>query len=351
MSALDRISVAAIGTSVADLEAEALRAEAAGVECVWAPELFRSAATQATYLAARTERIGVGTGIVWAFTRSPFIHAVTALDIDEMSGGRFRLGMGAGVKRLNETWHNAAYGRPAPHLREAVEATRLIMQQAGAGEPIRYQGDYYDIDIKGWVRPHPAPRESVPIYTAAVQAGMARMAGDVADGLIGHPIQSLRWIDEVVVGAFEEGLSRSGRARADFDYLPTVCCAIDDDEARALDMARRTISFYATVKTYAPLWEMHGFGDNAIAAGEAFRRGDLAGVPAAISDEMVETYCAAGPLDKVRQRVRETAERADGLFLTPPTYFISSEELSEFQNRIIDAFGPAARTGGGAGRA
>ncbi|HEY2716448.1 MAG TPA: LLM class flavin-dependent oxidoreductase [Solirubrobacterales bacterium] len=343
MSALDRISVAAIGTSIAELEAETLRAEAAGVECVWAPELFRSAVTQAAYLAGKTERIGVATGIVWAFTRSPFIHAVTALDIDEMSGGRFRLGMGAGVKRLNETWHNASYGKPAPHLREAIEATRLIMRQASAGEPIRYQGEYYDIDIKGWVRPPPPARETPPpIYTAAVQAGMARMAGDVADGLIGHPIQSLRWIDEVVVPAFEEGLRRSGRERAGFDYIPTVCCAIDDDEGRAIDMARRTISFYATVKTYAPLWELHGFTAEAAAAGEAFRRGDLAGVPAAISDAMVEAYCAAGPLDKVRARVEATAERADALFLTPPTYFISEAELAEFQNRIIDAFGPAA---------
>lgn len=342
MGALDRISVAAIGNSVAELEAEALRAEAAGVECVWAPELFRSAPAQAAYLAAKTERIGVATGIVWAFTRSPFIHAITALDIDQMSGGRFRLGIGAGVKRLNETWHNAEYGRPAPHLREAIEATRLIMRKASSGEPIRYQGDYYDIDVKGWMRPQPAPRESVPIYTAAVQAGMARMAGDVADGLIGHPIQSLRWIDEVVVPAFEQGLSRSGRERAEFDYLPTVCCAIDDDEGRALEMARRTISFYATVKTYMPLWEMHGFAANAVEAGEAFRRGDLAAVPAAISDEMVETYCAAGPLDKVRGRVEATAERADGLFLTPPTHFVAAEELVEYQNRIIDAFGPGS---------
>jgi probable F420-dependent oxidoreductase len=341
--ALERISVAAIGNAIADLEAETLRAEAAGVECVWAPELFRAADTQAAYLAAKTTRIDVATGIVWAFTRSPFIMAITALDIDEMSGGRFRLGMGAGVKRLNETWHNVEYGRPAPHLKEAIEATRLIMRQAGAGEPIRYQGKYYDIDIKGWVRPHPPARETPPpIYTAAVQAGMARMAGDVADGLIGHPIQSLRWIDEIVVPGFEGGLWRSGRERADFDYLPTVCCVIDDDEAHALDLARRTISFYATVRTYAPVWEMHGFEDQANAAGEAFRRGDLAAVPAAISDDMVEAYCAAGPLDKVRARVEATAERADGLFLTPPTYFISAEELSEHQNRIIDAFGPAS---------
>jgi probable F420-dependent oxidoreductase len=342
MSALDRISVAALGNSVAELEEETKLAERAGIECTWAPELFRSSVTQAAYLAARTERIGVATGIAWAFTRSPFILAVTALDVDEMSGGRFRLGLGAGVKRLNETWHNADYGKPAPHLREAIEATRLIMQGAGVGEPIRYEGSYYDIDIKGWIRPHPAPRESVPIYTAAVQSGMARMAGDVADGLVGHPIQSLQWIDEVVIDGFETGLSRSSRDRTDFDYLPTVCCAIEDDQAKANDLARRTIAFYATVRTYMPLFEMHGFGDNAAAAGDAFRKGDLAGVPAAISDEMVETYCAAGPLDKVRERVEATAERADGLFLTPPTYFIGAEELIEYQRRIIDAFGPTA---------
>ena len=280
VSALDRISVAAIGTSVADLEAETQRAEAAGVECVWAPELFRSAVTQAAYLAAKTETIGVATGIVWAFTRSPFILAVSALDIDEMSGGRFRLGLGSGVKRLNETWHNAEYGKPgaAPARGDRGDAADHAAGRQRASRSAT-RASYYDIDIKGWVRPHPAPRESVPIYTAGVQGGMCRMAGDVADGLIGHPIQSLRWIDEVVVASFEEGLSRSGRERGDFDYLPTVCCAIDDDEARAIEMARRTISFYATVKTYMPLWELHGFADNAVAAGEAFRRGDLAARP------------------------------------------------------------------------
>src|SRR3954452_2623604 len=140
MGALERISVAAIGTSVADLEAETRKAEAAGIECVWAPELFRSSVTQAAFLAGKTERIGIATGIAWAFTRSPFILAVTALDIDEMSGGRFRLGLGAGVKRLNETWHGVEYGRPAPHLRETIEAVRLIMQKASSGEPIRFEG-------------------------------------------------------------------------------------------------------------------------------------------------------------------------------------------------------------------
>jgi alkanesulfonate monooxygenase SsuD/methylene tetrahydromethanopterin reductase-like flavin-dependent oxidoreductase (luciferase family) len=86
MSALDRVSIAAIADSTSELAAEAQAAERVGIDCVWTPELFRSSVTQATFLAARTERVGVGTGIARAFTRSPFILAVSALDIDEISG-------------------------------------------------------------------------------------------------------------------------------------------------------------------------------------------------------------------------------------------------------------------------
>ena len=340
-AALDRISIAAIGMTADELTDEARRAEAAGIDCVWAPELFRASFTQATWLAAQTERANVATGIAWAFTRSPFILALSALDVDELSGGRFRLGLGAGVKRLNETWHGVEYGRPAPHLRETIEAVRLIMAKAHRGEPIRFEGDYHDIDIKGWIRPHPPARASVPIYAAAVREGMARMAGDVADGLIGHPMCSLRWIEEVLIANFEHGLERSGRDRSSLDFLPTVCCVIDDDEAAAYDAARRTIAFYATVRTYAPLWELHGFGDAAAAVGDAFRSGDLEAMPGHVPDEMVDTYCAAGPFDKVRNRVEEVAQRADGVFLTPATYFIAPDRIAAYQARIVEAFGPA----------
>jgi probable F420-dependent oxidoreductase len=342
VAALDRISIAAIGDTAEDLAEQAKVAEAAGIDCVWTPELFRSSVTQATWLAARTERVGVGTGIAWAFTRSAFILAVTALDIDEMSGGRFRLGLGAGVKRLNETWHSVDYGKPAPHLRETIEATRLIMEKASTGEPIRYEGTYQDIDIRGWLRPHKPVRDRVPIYTAAMQEGMCRMAGDVANGLIGHPMCPPRWVDEVMLPNVETGLQRSGRQRSEIDFLPTVCCAIDDDESRALDAARRTVAFYATVRTYKPLWEMHGFADAAAAAGDAFRKGDLAAVPEAIPDVMVDAYTAAGPIDKVRARVTEAAERGDGVWLTPPTYFIPPEQIGEYQTQLIEAFGPAS---------
>ncbi len=342
MSALERVQIAALGDSTDDLADQARAAEAAGVDCLWAPELFRSSLTQAMWLAASTETVAVASGIAWAFTRSPMMIALSALDIDEVSGGRFRLGLGAGVKRLNETWHSVEYGRPAPHLRETIEAVRLIIEKSGSGEPIRYEGEYHDIDIKGWMRPHAKAREAIPIYAAAVQEGMARTAGDVADGMIGHPMCSMQWLDEVLVANFERGLARSGRERTDFDFLPTVCCAIDDDEEEAYEAARRTICFYATVRTYAPLWEMHGFGDQAAAVGDSFRAGDFAAMPGHVSDEMVDTYCAAGPIDKVRERAEAVAERGDGIWFTPPTYFIEPERIAEYQRRIVAAFAPGA---------
>ena len=94
--ALDRVQIGGLGDSLAELGQQAREAEAAGIDCVWSVELFRSSITQAMWLAAGTESIGVGTGIAWAFTRSPMIIALSALDLDEASGGRFRLGLGAG---------------------------------------------------------------------------------------------------------------------------------------------------------------------------------------------------------------------------------------------------------------
>ncbi|MCB0828038.1 MAG: LLM class flavin-dependent oxidoreductase [Solirubrobacterales bacterium] len=342
MTSMDRISVGVTGKTPGDMARLARKAEAGGIESVWAIELFRNAFTQTTYLATETETVDVGTAIAWGFVRSPMTMAMSAMDIDEISGGRFRLGLGPGVKRLNETWHNAEYGRPAPHLRETIEAVRAIVAAAAAAEPVSFRGEYYDLDIRGWYRSTPPVRPEIPIYTAAVQKGMARMAGDVADGLIGHPLCSATWIEREIVPAFELGLSRSNRKRSDFTYLPSVTVAIDDDYRRGLDAARRTVAFYSTVKTYMPLYELHGFGQNAADAAAAFKRGDIEGVAAAIPDEMVETYCAVGTPDQARAKVEEVAGFADAVFPGAPTYFIPDEQVAEYSEKIIEAFGPGS---------
>ena len=152
MTAMERVSIGIMGDTPQEMAAMARKAEAAGFDCGWAIELFRNAFTQTTFLGAETETMDIGTAIAWGFVRSPMTMAMSAMDIDEISGGRFRLGLGPGVKRLIETWHNAEYGRPAPHLRETIEAVRAIIHAASAGESVSFKGEYYDLDIKGWYR-------------------------------------------------------------------------------------------------------------------------------------------------------------------------------------------------------
>ena len=342
MNAMDHVSIGVMGDTPEDMAALANKAAAAGFDAAWAIELFRNAFTQTTYLGATTQDIDVGTCIAWGFVRSPMTMAMSAMDIDEISGGRFRLGLGPGVKRLIETWHNAPYGKPAPHLRETIQAVRQIIHAASAGESVRFEGEYYDLDIRGWYRSTPPVRADIPIYTAAVQGGMCRMAGDVADGLIGHIICSASWIEENMVPNFELGLSRSGRNRSDFTFIPSMCVAIDDDYERGLDAARRTLAFYSTVKTYRPLYEHHGYGENAAAAAAAFGKGDIEGVAAATPDLMVEQYCAVGTPDKVVAKVSEIAQFADGILPGAPTYFIPNEQIVEYNERIIEVFGTSA---------
>ncbi len=207
----------------------ARRAEAAGFDALWTSEMFHDPFLPLASAAASTSRIGLGTSIALAFVRSPWVIALSALDLDILSGGRFVLGLGTGLKRLNERWHGVAYGKPTPHIRECVKVIRLITERAHTGQPIRFSGHYYDVDIQGWQRPLAPVREKLPIYLAGVREGMIRTAAEVADGLLGHPIYSLRWINDVVLPSLARGLRDSARRREDFQLCLSVCCAIDND--------------------------------------------------------------------------------------------------------------------------
>jgi probable F420-dependent oxidoreductase len=287
--------------------------------------------------ATGTSRLGLGTSIALAFVRSPWVLALAALDLDAMSGGRFTLGLGTGLKRFNERWHGVAYGKPTPHIREVVQVIRLISENAHLGKPIRFRGQYYDLDIQGWQRPVPPVRERLPIYLAGVREGMIRTAAGVADGLLGHPIYSLKWIREVVVPSLARGLKDAGRERDDFRLCLGVCCAIDTDIARARRAAAATIAFYATVNTYEPLFIPYRAQAQAIQ--KAASAGDTDGMIAAVSDEMIQTFAAVGDADAVRREVAPYLEIADSVILSPPDQLIAPEETERYRQAIIETFG------------
>jgi probable F420-dependent oxidoreductase len=314
----------------------AAQAEAAGFDALWTSEMFHDPFLPLAPAAAETERIELGTSIALAFVRSPWVTALAALDLDAMSGGRFTLGLGTGLKRFNERWHGVAYGKPTPHIREVVQVIRLISENAHRGEPIRFRGQYYDLDIQGWQRPQPPVRERFPIYLAGVREGMIRTAAGVADGLLGHPIYPLRWVQEVVVPSLARGLHEAGRERDGFRLCLAVCCAIDRDTARARRAAAATIAFYATVTTYEPLFAAFPAEVQRIQA--AAVRNDTAAMIEAVTDDMVETYAAAGDVDAVIKKLRPYAGLADSVILSPPDQLIAPEESERYRAAIIAAF-------------
>src|SRR2546426_2580972 len=176
---MSRLSIAAGIAPAAELAGLARRAEDAGFDALWTSEMFHDPFLPLAAAASSTSRITLGTSIALAFVRSPWVTALSALDLDILSRGRFILGLGTGLKRLNERWHGVAYGKPTPHIRECVQVIRLISERAHTGEPIRFSGQYYNVDIQGWKRPAPPVREQLPIYLAAVREGMIRTAAQV----------------------------------------------------------------------------------------------------------------------------------------------------------------------------
>lgn len=333
---MDRYSIAAGIAPAAEVAHLARRAEGAGFHAIWTSEMFHDPFLPLSAAAATTSRITLGTSIALAFVRSPWVSALSALDLDILSGGRFVLGLGTGLKRLNERWHGVAYGKPTPHIRECVQVIRLITQRAHTGEAIRFSGQYYDVDIQGWQRPLAPVRERIPIYLAGVREGMIRTAAEVADGLLGHPIYSLRWINEVVLPSLARGLRDSARRREEFHLCLAVCCAVDNEVAAARRAAAATIAFYATVNTYEPLFAR--FRPQVEAIQRALMTGNKGGMIDAVSDDMIDAFAVAGRPDEVKRKVAQYAALADSICLTPPDQLIEPAETERYWESLLATF-------------
>ncbi|MEE9252967.1 MAG: LLM class flavin-dependent oxidoreductase [Thermodesulfobacteriota bacterium] len=314
-------------------------AEAAGFDSVWATELYRTSFGQLAAAALHTSTVKLGTAVALAFTRTPLLMALTAFDIDEISGGRLVLGLGSGAKRTNELWHGISHGKPVKRISEYIELLRLMFEGVHRGEAVTYKGEYYDVDLKGYHRAFEPARTDIPIFLAGVGKNMTKAAGAVADGYIGHVVCSLKYLKEVVCPSIKSGLEVSGRDRGDFTLSSIITCAPSKDRKRAEDAARRTIAFYATVKTYAPPFKLHGFEREAALIREAFFKEDLDSMIKNVSDEMVRAFAVVGDVDQCRRRVQEYRRYVDLPILSAPHYYLDFDEVGEYQKAILEIFG------------
>jgi probable F420-dependent oxidoreductase len=318
----------------------ARRAEAAGFESAWAPEFHNHSGVLALAGAAlETDRIELGTGIAWAFGRSPLLTAVTALDLDEMSGGRFVLGLGTGTRRMRTHWLGAPAERPATRLRETIEAVREVWKSSQAGA-VRYDGELVQLDVRPYGRADQV-RDEIPVYVAAVNEGMIRIAGAVADGVVAHPMATPRYIDEVMRPAIDQGAQRLGRAGSTVAVGDWVIVAVSDDAEQAREDAKRQIAFHATVRTYDRILGLHGFDAVAAQIRELWRSFDLAGMTALVTDEMLDEMAVAGAPADCRAALRKREAAADRLLLGAPVVATDPARIRDYHDAILETFGSA----------
>ena len=308
------------GSSIQDQIDAARRAEDRGFHSVWVTEFFnQNGFVRLAAVAAQTRRVKLGTGIAYAFMRTPVLAAAAAMDIDEMSGGRMILGLGSGTRSMNEKWYSVPFEHPpAPRMREAVRLVRAVFA-ARDGGGLAFEGRYYNVSIPQFRRAG-APRPTIPIYVAAVNRGMIRAAAAEADGLVGHPIYSRKYIADVVLPELE------GTKCEPAIYVIT---AVSEDREQARREARAQIAFYYSTRLYHAVLEPHGWQAIGEEIAAAFRRGDWKAMSEAVPDEMVDAIAAAGTPDEVRDRLKQWEGLSDHLLLYSPSVGMSAERVHE----------------------
>ncbi len=307
----------------------AQRAEAAGFESVWTTEFFNAhGLVRLTAVAVATQRVKLGTAIAYAFMRSPMLAASAAMDIDEISNGRMILGLGSGTQRMNKDWYSMPFeDPPAPRIKDAIALVRAAFSAAEGGGLV-YDGPYYQVKIPAYRRPR-AAREQIPVCLAAVNKGMIRAAAASADGLIGHPVFTRKYIRETVLPTL---------AGSQCEMLPYVITAIADSTEQARNEVRAQIGFYYTTRLYHTILEPHGWTAHGEAIAAAFRQGDFSAMAAAVTEEMIDEIAIAGTADEVRDQIKQWDELADHVLFYSPSIGIPGERVQENLDSIVETF-------------
>ena len=335
---MEKVGLVLDAESIEELRVLAAAAEEAGFHSVWATELYRTPFQQLSAVAPVTSEIKLGTAVALAFVRSPMVTSITSLDLDEISSGRLILGLGTGAKRTNENFHGVLYGdRPVARIKECVNLVRMITSGAHTGREIVFQGQFYEINTRGYKRAFEPFRERIPIFVAGIGSNMVRAAARIADGYMGHVVCSLEYIKQVVSPSLEEELG-SRMKDGDFMKCSIITCAVSPEWERAREAARATVAFYATVKAYDPPFRLHGFTEEVKGIRDAFRRKDISAMIKGVSDEMVETFAVFGDAEHCRKKVEKYRKYIDLPVLSAPHYFLDFREVKKYQERLIDAF-------------
>lgn len=247
-------------------------------------------------VAATTVSADLMTNVAIAMPRSPMHLAHAAWDLQSMSGGRFRLGLGSQIRPHIEKRYGATWSPPAARMREIVLATKAILRSWQDGTPLDFRGDFtrHTLMPPTFV-PGPNEHGAPPVLLGALGPLMTRTAAEVSDGVLVMPFNSHRHLRRRTLPAVAEGLARGGRA--DVPLYPQAIVALGDgpdDLATAMAGVRGLLAFYGSTPAYRPVLEVEGWGELQPQLNGLSKSGDVAAMMALVSDEMVERLAVVG---------------------------------------------------------
>ena len=290
------------------------QAESMGYDSVWTAEAYgNDAVTSAAWVLAQTSKIRVGTAIMQMPARTPAMCAMTAMSLDQLSGGRFIVGLGASGPQVVEGWHGVPYGKPVTRTKEYIQIMRKIFEREG---PVEFDGQIYQMPNQsegttGLGKPLKSilAATDIPIYTASITPAGLRCAGEVADGVF--PV----WMDpnkyDVLGESIEQGFEKAGNGKSlkDFDIAPFVTVAMNDDLDDAYDALRPWLALYiggmgAKNKNFYHEYATRlGYGDAANQIQELYLSGKKPEAEALVPNELLDEVSLIGPRERIIERL------------------------------------------------
>ncbi|MCV6985287.1 LLM class F420-dependent oxidoreductase [Mycobacterium shinjukuense] len=304
--------------------AEGARAlEQQGYDGGWTAETSHDPFMPLLLAAEHTSRIDLGTNIAVAFARNPMIVANLGWDLQAHSKGRFILGLGTQIQPHIEKRFSMPWSHPVARMREFVAALNAIWSAWRDGSKLRFEGEFYTHKIMTpMFTPEPQPYPAPKVFLAAVGETMTEMCGEVADGHLGHPMVSQRYLTEVTMPALLRGMARRGRDRADFEVSCEVMVATGENDAEleaAIAATREQIAFYGSTPAYRKVLELHGWGDLHSELHRLSKQGEWDAMGSLVDDEMLAAFAVVGPVDQVgaalARRCAGMADRVLPIFL------------------------------------
>ncbi|HNA98837.1 MAG TPA: TIGR03617 family F420-dependent LLM class oxidoreductase [Marmoricola sp.] len=258
--------------------------------------------------AAATDRIQIGSGIALAFARTPMVTAYSAWDLQQLSGGRFILGLGSQIKPHITRRYSMPWSRPAARMEEYVAALRAIWDSWQHDTKLDFRGDFYQHTLMPPLF-RPAPLPTPPqVWVAGVGPRMVTAAGRVADGLLCHPLISRSYLSEVLAPAAATGRRTGEAAERPFTLATMAMVAAGRNEAelaRAITGTRQQIGFYASTPAYKPVLEHHGLGELYDVAHSLTLEGRWSELADAVDNDVLNTFAVVGEISEVGPALRE----------------------------------------------